>query len=64
MKKLVFNIIIILMIVLSSNTFSQFGGNPDVVKIKSYSSFDKIYPGSEFKVALQIDVAETWHINS
>ncbi len=56
--------IISLLIIISSSAFSQFGGNSDQVKIKSYSSFDKIYPGSEFKVALKVDVAETWHINS
>lgn len=63
MKKL-FLSIVSLMVIISSNSFPQFGLNPDQVKIKTYSSFDKIYPGSEFKVALKVDVAETWHINS
>ena len=63
MRKKILNIIAILTVV-SSNLFSQFGGNPDIVEIKSYSSFDKIYPGSEFKVAIKLNIAETWHINS
>lgn len=63
MRKL-FLSIVSLMIIISSSAFSQFVGNSDQVKIKSYSSFDKIYPGSEFKVAIKVDVADTWHINS
>ncbi|AFH49208.1 Thiol:disulfide interchange protein [Ignavibacterium album JCM 16511] len=63
MRKLLFNVFAVLMII-SSNTFPQFGVNSELVKIKSYASFDKIYPGSEFKIAVKVKVAETWHINS
>lgn len=48
----------------SISVYSQFGQPTDIVKIKSYSSFDKIYTGTEFKVALKVNVQETWHINS
>ncbi len=43
---------------------AQFGGNKDIVKIKSFQSFDKVIPGSEFKLAVKGSVAESWHINS
>ncbi|MCW8995784.1 MAG: thioredoxin fold domain-containing protein [Psychromonas sp.] len=36
----------------------------DLVKIQSYQSFDKVYPGTEFKIAVEVQVAEGWHINS
>lgn len=48
----------------SISAYSQFGQPTDIVKIKSYSSFDKIYTGSEFKVAVEVNVQDTWHINS
>ncbi|MGQ9798837.1 MAG: protein-disulfide reductase DsbD family protein [Ignavibacterium sp.] len=47
-----------------TSAYSQFGQPTDIVKIKSYSSFDKIYTGSEFKVAVKVNVQDTWHINS
>lgn len=48
----------------SISVYSQFGQSTDIVKIKSYSSFDKIYTGTEFKVAVKVNVQDTWHINS
>jgi len=38
--------------------------NKDVVQIKTYQSFDKIYQNSEFLLAVKINVEEGWHINS
>lgn len=58
------NIIVIAGLLLASNTFAQFGVQKDLVKIKTYQSFDKVYPGTEFKLALEVNVAENWHINS
>lgn len=54
----------ILILCAISNSYSQFGLQDDIVKIKSYQSFDKIYPGGEFKVAIEAVVMNTWHINS
>lgn len=51
-------------VIFSEYSISQFSGNTDLVKIKSYSSFDKIYAGSEFKLAVKVEIEETWHINS
>ena len=45
-------------------SFAQFGMNEELLTIEAYQSFDKVFPGSEFKVALEIDVSEGWHINS
>ncbi|MBT8380392.1 MAG: thioredoxin fold domain-containing protein [Ignavibacteria bacterium] len=53
-----------LFVILSSKSFAQFGMNEDLLNVKAYQSFDKVFPGSEFKIALAIDVLESWHINS
>lgn len=63
MMKLV-DIIAIASLLLASNTFAQFGVQKDLVKVKTFQSFDKVYPGTEFKLALEVKVAENWHINS
>jgi thiol:disulfide interchange protein DsbD len=57
-------ILSILVILFTSSPFAQFGLQKDLVKIETYQSFDKVYPGTEFKVAVKADVADTWHINS
>jgi len=49
---------------LLNTSFAQMGVQKDLVKIQSYQSFDKVYPGTEFKIALEVQVAEGWHINS
>ena len=54
---------IVLAIALNA-TFAQIGMPKDLVKIETYQSFDKVYPGSEFKLALEVNVEEGWHINS
>jgi thiol:disulfide interchange protein DsbD len=58
------NILIILIILFTSSTLAQFGMPKDLVKIETYQSFDKVYPGTEFKLAVKAEVAESWHINS
>ena len=45
-------------------SFAQLGNPKDLVKIESFQSFDKVYPGTEFKVAVEVAVADGWHINS
>jgi thioredoxin:protein disulfide reductase len=49
---------------LYTTAFSQFGFQPDVLTIESYSSFDKIYPSGELKIAVKVKIDEKWHINS
>jgi thiol:disulfide interchange protein DsbD len=49
---------------LLNTSFAQMSVQKDLVKIQSYQSFDKVYPGTEFKIALEVQVAEGWHINS
>lgn len=51
-------------ILISFNSFAQIGMNGDHVKTKAYSSLDKVYSGSEFKLALKVIIEEKWHINS
>jgi thiol:disulfide interchange protein DsbD len=47
-----------------SFAFAQPGGNVRPVHLMSYQSFDKVYPGSEFKIAVKVMVDRGWHINS
>ncbi len=48
----------------SNITRAQFGESKNIVKIKAYQSFNKVYAGSEFKLAVKADVSNGWHINS
>jgi thiol:disulfide interchange protein DsbD len=59
-------IFIIIFSIFLFNTFaySQFGIRQDLVKIKTFKSFDKIYPGGEIKIAAEIRIDSSWHINS
>ena len=57
-------ILFVLITLLSFTVFAQPGNQQELVKIKTYSSFDKVYIGKEFKIALEADIAEKWHINS
>ena len=60
----IFNLLAVLFLLLTVNSFAQFGVRKDLIKVKTYQSFDKVYKGSEFKLALEVNVAEGWHINS
>ncbi len=60
----IFKLISILILLLAASSFGQFGLQKDLVKIETYQSFDKVYPGTEFKLAVNAEVAESWHINS
>jgi thiol:disulfide interchange protein DsbD len=60
----IFNLLAVLCLLLSVNSFAQFGVRKDLIKVKTYQSFDKVYQGSEFKLALEVNVEEGWHINS
>lgn len=57
-------LIIVLLIFFVNNNFAQFLSQEEHVKIKTYSSLDKIYSGSENKFAVQVDIEKKWHINS
>ena len=48
----------------SGLSYSQFGFKKDLVNIKTYKSFDKIFPGGEIKLAVKAKIDSTWHINS
>ncbi|MCJ7554684.1 MAG: thioredoxin fold domain-containing protein [Ignavibacteriaceae bacterium] len=53
-----------LILIITSHSFAQFGFNPDLLNIKTYLSLDKVYTGSEFKIALKVNIEKEWHINS
>jgi thiol:disulfide interchange protein DsbD len=60
------NILLLATVILfgAGNSYSQFGLQSDIVEIETYQSFDKVIPGGEFKLAIEADVKDTWHINS
>lgn len=45
-------------------SYPQFGFKKELVNIKTYESFDKIYPGGEIKLAVKAKIDSSWHINS
>ena len=67
-RKNLYNIIILLtaIIFLSAftNIFAQFGFGKNVVGLSSYLSLNKVYPGSEVKLASRLSIEKGWHINS
>lgn len=58
------HLLVILILCGINNSYSQFGLQNDIVKVETYQSLDKVYPGGEFKVAIEAVVMDTWHINS
>jgi len=60
----IINLFTVFTLLLTVNTFAQFGVRKDLIKINTYQSFDKVYKGTEFKLAVEVSVAEGWHINS
>jgi thiol:disulfide interchange protein DsbD len=56
--------VLVILISVSQSVFAQFGKPLDLVKIKAYQSFDKIIAGTEFKIAVKINIDPQWHINS
>ncbi len=64
-KKLGFLVILTLTFFVGNSIIcAQIGGNKQVTHIKSYQSFDKVYPGTEFSIAVKVNVDSGWHINS
>ncbi len=53
-----------LIILFAPSVFAQFGMDEDLIDLKIFQSFENIHRGSELKIAIEADVAETWHINS
>ncbi len=64
MKYIKLFVLVIAIIIFTKPAYSQFGLQNEIVKIKAYQSFDKTHPAGEFKIAIETDVEETWHINS
>ncbi len=62
MKKYMLFVLFLFTMYVSSN--AQFGLENNLVKIKLYSSFDKVQKSSEVKVAIKLNIDEGWHINS
>jgi len=62
MKKYLNLVIIILL--LASTINAQFGFDKKYVSTKVFSSFDKVQPNSEIKIAVELNILENYHINS
>jgi len=58
-----FLIILSILIITAFNVFGQ-PFTKNVIQIKTFNSFDKIYQNSEFLLAVKINVDKGWHINS
>jgi thioredoxin:protein disulfide reductase len=56
--------VLIFILIISESVSPQFGKPLDLVKIKAYQSFDKVTAGTEFKLAVKINIDPQWHINS
>lgn len=63
MKKIFANIIFFI-ILFNLQIHSQSFNQEELIKIKSYSSLDKAVIGSELLIAVEVNIAENWHINS
>jgi len=62
MKKY-FNLFIIVLL-LTSTINAQFGFDTKYVSTNIFSSFDKVQPNSEIKIAVELNILENYHINS
>jgi len=59
------NYLIIFVLLFSYNLLNaQFFAQKHVVKLKVYQSFNSVHRGSELKLALKVNVSDSWHINS
>ena len=56
--------VILAVLIFSTLSYPQFGFKKDLVKIETYKSFNKIYPGGEIKLAVKAKIDSSWHINS
>ena len=61
--KIHFNILVTLLLLVTTIN-AQFGFDEQYVKTKVFSSFDKVQPNSEIKIAIELDILEHYHINS
>jgi len=56
--------VLLCILLISESVYPQFGKPLNLVKIKAYQSFDKVSPGSEFKIGARVNIDPKWHINS
>jgi thiol:disulfide interchange protein DsbD len=56
-------LLIIFLFYLQELSLAQFGPE-DLIRINTISSFDKVNAGGQFKIAVKINIKDTWHINS
>ena len=56
--------VLLCILLISESVYPQFGKPLDLVKIKAYQSFDKVPSGTEFKIAVKVNIDPQWHINS
>lgn len=64
MKTKILSFVILWLLLMQAVNFSQFPSESDIIKLKAYLDRDRVYPGSEFKVAFVLDIKKPWHINS
>ncbi len=59
-----FKIILSLVILLATTMFAQFPFGKQYIEASYYPSFDKVYAGSEFKLAVDLKIEDSWHVNA
>jgi len=57
-------LVLAFILLISESVYPQFGKPLNLVKIKTYQSFDKVSAGSEFKLGVKVNIDPQWHINS
>lgn len=58
-------LVILIKLLFLSSIFGQLSfDDEETVKVQVYQSFEKIHSGSDLKIAVKINIAEKWHINS
>ncbi len=62
MKKYLNILLVIFLLATSIN--AQFDFDANYVKIKTFSSFNKVQPNGEIKIAVELNILEHYHINS
>ncbi|MBN1999534.1 thioredoxin family protein [candidate division KSB1 bacterium] len=56
--------VFLVVFILAGVSYAQFGSQPQILTITPYLPFDGINPGQEFKIALEVNIDQEFHINS
>jgi thiol:disulfide interchange protein DsbD len=63
-NKMIFGAGIVIAFLLAVFAFAQDAPPSQIIQVQGLTSLDKVYPGSSFELAVVVDIAPGWHINS